>query len=263
MPIRTVALMVGGSQDFLKPRIARTFFFRYHYCGVPKHMEYLEEARHHMSCAPAEPIFSRNWIEYFRGFSEVRSQIFQEKSTWKLHYVISKKKCPVMCRFFQKANRLGPRLSVVPVVPEVFPGPAEGRKEGQPRYQEIVRSLSEPWSGLDQPRLAFDFRSKSLRSSIGAEIFCVWTAHIFRESIERSRDLDPFYLYHLAGHSLVFLGNILWGSWRMRKPGMTTTSLMQPRYLCLCGTSVRFQHETSKHVVQRHHYLHLSKDYII
>lgn len=79
MPIRTVALMVGGSQDFLKHRIARTFFFRYHYCGVPKHMEYLEEARHHMSCAPAEPIFSRNWIverlfghfvplaQYFRG----------------------------------------------------------------------------------------------------------------------------------------------------------------------------------------------------
>ena len=66
------------------------------------------------------------------------------------------------------------------------------------------------------------------------------------------------YLYHLAGHSLVFLGNILWGSWRKRKPGMTTTSLMQPRYLCLWGTSVRFQHETSKHVVQRHHNLHLS-----
>lgn len=26
-------------------RIARTFFFRYHYCGVPKHMAYQEEAR--------------------------------------------------------------------------------------------------------------------------------------------------------------------------------------------------------------------------
>ena len=71
MPIRTVALMVGGSQDFLKPRIARTFFFRYHYCGVPKHMEYLEEARHHMSCAPAEPNFFKelNWVfqRIFRG----------------------------------------------------------------------------------------------------------------------------------------------------------------------------------------------------
>lgn len=29
----------------LWPRIARTFFFRYHYCGVPKHMAYQEEVQ--------------------------------------------------------------------------------------------------------------------------------------------------------------------------------------------------------------------------
>jgi hypothetical protein len=183
MPIRTVALMVGGSQDFLKHRIARTFFFRYHYCGVPKHMEYLEEARHHMSCAPAEPIFSRNWIaerlfghfvplaQYFRG----SIPDFSGKINMKAPLCHFQKKVSCHVQIFLYANRLGPRLSVVPV----FPGPAEGRKEGQPRYQEIVRSLSEPWSGLDQPRFAaFDFRSKSLRAKF-VHKFCTCGLHIF------------------------------------------------------------------------------------